>query len=141
MNMRIFVAATNFSPTIETNVDIARLLGFDSEVTRGGEEGDFGRAVINTGSEVVPCPDYSNDAEASIEALEYQNVVPYIKPVREFYKGGKRVKLKGFRCIFDHAGELHITQTYRKGAHAAAAALYFVLLNRDKPSGILAEDE
>ena len=114
-----------FNPGSEGNVAIAELLGFEAEVKDDGEAYIFD-AENALGPKWVKCPDYCGDAATAAELMEFENRVPYIRPL---------VKAKGERkqrytCIFDHQGGVYVTVPFMKGSYALACALHFILLTK-----------
>lgn len=62
-------------------------------------------------------PDFCKHADLALERLEELGRQAYIKPTLD----------KKWVCLIDHDSAVAVTLPFKKEAHAAAAALYFVL--------------
>jgi hypothetical protein len=88
---------TEFKPSAKMNKEIYKLLGLCDSI-----------------------PDFMEDERLTVDYLERENVVSYIKTV----ESGEYV------CVFAQDSGLNVTRPFQKQSNAVACALHYALINK-----------
>lgn len=102
-----------FKPGPSTNVEIARLLGFDARLFGG-------QAYFCQDGDMFRCMDYCNTSSATLDRLDELGVIAFSKPTTS----------KKWIAFFERDGNLYITDEYSKESQAFASVLLYVLENK-----------
>jgi hypothetical protein len=117
----------DFKPGIQGNVQIERLLGFESDSFGGIAHRRI--ADETHALQWVASPDYCGDDALCIEMLEERfNVTVVILPTIS-YKGKKKPKpfVEEYVAVFEVDNALYTTVSLATEEHASACALWFLL--------------
>lgn len=122
----VTVVGMEFNPGAEANVDIERLLGFESESFGGKAHRRIGDH--NQPLQWEESPDYCGDEALCFEILDKQGVVPFLLETVDHANRSKKTPfVQKYTAVFEFGDTLYGTMPIESESHSIACVVWFVL--------------
>jgi hypothetical protein len=122
---QVTVMGMEFKPGAEADVEIERLLGFESESFGGKAHRRIGDDTQDL--QWQESPDYCGDDAVCLEILEIHQVTPFVLKTTDDAKRSKVPFAEKRIAVFQFSETLYATMPFETDAQAVACVVWFVL--------------